>query len=347
MMESTYKISEKKIANYLLQLSVVALIIFAYSYQKRPVIKKKITDISKDKNPTFSPLFFQDVSYIKIQSLHGHFNLKKTTQDGEVAWKLDGISRLPAQENKIVDLLQAFSNMQIKKVMDLNIINAEIFQIADAPINLSFTTTEKSIKNIKIGKINLNNKTAFININDNPYIYEVQFQSLPFTSLIPHSFVEKAYFTYELDLIDQVDIFSQSWRKKKKTFSLKKNGNAWTNSHNKNIASSQVESFLNDLKNIKVEAILDDSASEEITKLNKYVREPKFEVVLKTPADNEKIEISEIKKDIPFLKTRSKGHFILTSSSRKSAFIISKKNLDIFKTSEKDLGDLPVKNFIY
>ena len=344
MGENTFKLSARKLASNFLYISMAAIIGSAIAYQARPLFHLyKVTSTPKPIFP-INPTFFQEVNKIQINNPLGQFAMKKETHQNGSAWRLDGVNRLPAQETKVIDLLSAFSNISVENSYDLSVANAQNFLLDHPSTTIDVSDSKESFQ-IKIGMTKIEDNIAYLTISDQPIIYKVRFHEFPLRNLIPQRFVETKPFKYSLSNIDHLVL--KKGRYSRVTLNLKKSDKEWLDSKNKTIAQARVHQLIKNFENIKVEAILDHIQDDD-KELKKYIsKRPMYEMTINSTQGKVDIAVYKIVKNIPKLKMKSRGYYLLSSSDRQTPMIIGKNSLQSFKIKESQLHELKVSNIIY
>ena len=258
--------------------------------------------------------------------------MKKFQENGsKPKWKIDGINRLPAQETKVIDLLTAFSNLSVEKSYDMSVANAQNFLLDHPNIKIDVTDAFQSFQ-IRVGATKVEDNIAYLSISDHPYIYKVKFHEFPLRNLIPQKFVESKPFKFDITKINHVVLKKGHYERT--TLNIKKHQDLWLDSKNKSVPQDAIYKLVKKIENIKVKAIVDSYKDSDINDISKYLSKVMYQMNLKSADNSIDIKVYKIKKDIPSIKIRSKGYYLLTSSDRQAPLIITKNSLENFKVKE-------------
>lgn len=342
MNESTYKPSAARFAQYFFRLSLLSLLGFTIIYETRPLFRTEMAELIGTASFPIAPVFFQDVAKITVNNYYGEFSLKKN-HESHYSWKIDGVNRLPAQENKVMDILEGFSNLTMLNRFDLSLANTQNFQIDKPQVKMKLTSPTASHL-IKVGTIDQNKQIAYMTIDDKPYIYEVYFGTFPFHNMIAQNFVETTSFQFTTNAIENLTIYHGN--NSRASLDLSRSTNIWRGSKKNHMSEEKVHALITNLKNIKVEAIVDSITNYEQT-LKKYLSRPLYNVVIKSRGEQITLQISKVLKNIPELKLETKGQYLLTSSERSAPYIINQKSIELFNINEQDLKEIKISDVIY
>lgn len=338
------KYKQSIISSSLIYISAAAILGFGYLYESRPArlqaSEQVEAQVKQEDHSFIAPTFFQSVNQVEVIGAQGRFQLQKSQSQ---SWKFTGKGRYPAHSNKVIDLLTSFATLKILKTYKLNLSNGRMFGFQRPAMELKLSSGMRD-EHIKIGKIDLIRKSAYIKAEDSSKVYEVSFKKFPFHHLLAHDFVQDQVIAFNLDKLENIKITKSKYRRTK--INLRKGNERWISSRNKPVSTNKVEQLLLNIQGLKVEAILNQENLNTIN-IKKFMGRTVYQLELASAHKTLNLKLQRIKKNIPTLTMRTKNKFLLTSNNGDNPMVISKDQLKYFSVSESQLTDLRISDVIY
>ncbi|TNE95210.1 MAG: DUF4340 domain-containing protein [Deltaproteobacteria bacterium] len=281
---------------------------------------------------------------IKIENRLGEFSLAKN-EHGH--WDLTEPRLLPASEELVTKLTRTLEGVKIRKLFPKDPINLSNFSL-DNPlmkIKLSSSTSGDIEEEVHFGLVNPIDNSTYIFSESKEVIYHVDALANSLEGLGLSDFVDSKVFTMHPGSVSSFELYRG---RSSLQLSLSKEKNQWMIKPEKPVQPEEVNSYLNELLEIRSALILDRLTDKLSETLDKLLTTP-FYFIKVTTADGTEVtyEISTIVNSLPDVKLDKGQIYIIRASNRSHPYVFTKDSFKHYGKRNSSFKSLPFKKLFY
>ena len=336
--------SRERINQSIFFTAVITLIFLFVTHQYSKQTTKKETPKPQEKF-IFN---FSQINEIIEFSLKNKFgvNVFQKIDDPIYPWRIKSQKNIIPKKNKVTNLLSELKSLKIKNIIPLDEINYKNYSLDAPSYELILLIDGLNNVQLKVGLINRLKRSAFIQLNKDNYIYEVEFRRLNQLESRLQDFIDRTPLSFTEAKLASIKI-KQKGKKTIKRLSINKKNNEWRGTKTRVLDTDKVKSFIIKLQEIKSLAILDSLTSKEMEKLEKIRKKSSFVIDFQFQNKQQlKVVISRATKlNISGIQKINKK-YVLWTENRPFPLLISENTKKILMTKEKTLRS-KIKKLIY
>ena len=286
-------------------------------------------------NPVQSPIrldIISGVNAIKFKNRIGKYTLIKDSN----GWIMQEPRIMPANSKTIDTIIKALRDIQVQTIHQKEPINFRSFSLDNPTLEIDLFTMLDEKLNIKVGLINPINRTSYVIVSGQDYIYQTNLIDSKLQSFELLHFIDSSIFSMPVDRIKTLKIYHG--RSNHPYNNLEQNDGAWKMQRYNVINDSNVSKTVQSLLDIKTHMIIDKKDERLQNFINNYLKNPLYRITIGLN-DEQKITytVSHLIKAISDLKIEKRQYFLMTASNRPYPYVISKKYLNNFIIKYQDI----------
>lgn len=286
-----------------------------------------------------------DLTEMKIKNRLGNFALinRGTTKLNQ--WYLEKPRVMPARKKTLKNILKSFKNINVVKLHQHEPINISSYSLDHPLLEIELVSRNNESQIVKLGLINPINNTAYITVNNQNIIYQIENFKYNFPSYELSDFIETKIFSMDIASIESVKIYR--YREANPYNDFTKSKQIWNTKKYKSYSQAAIAGVIGKVLNTKAKMILDKKDDELQQTLKNYIENPQYKITIVSNGVSYQYKISSPVNSLPGIKVEKKKNFIMTASDREFPYIVSKEYLQNFRIQYKDIKKQKIKDLIY
>ena len=278
---------------------------------------------------------FQRLKQVKLQNKQGVFVLENTHPDGNLSgpWQMIEPQSLKVKDDVIKRVLEALNSIRVRNFHRLEPINITSFSLDNPTLTLNLINNRDKNLEIKMGLINPIDNSAYMSLNTQNQIYQIDPIEMALESYDLAQLVESRILALNPSSLVSLELYTSNGLELKL---LKKDEN-WLDQNNETMSLNKVEKFFERLEELKSFSILDNLNSDQKLYMEKALASPVYSLKLITGQGVRTYVIGEVQGAPPGLTVDRSSYYALSSEDRKSFVLIEKDQVRIFGTNSRDL----------
>lgn len=286
-----------------------------------------------------------EATQITIKNRLGSFTLSK---DSYNAWQLISPREYPATEATMTQIMDALSNLKIRKIYEKDLINTSNFSLDRPQLEITFDYKDKVSQTLQVGLINPIDNSTYLTFDKKKAIYHIDAITYPFEKLDIGQFIDTRIFSIELKQIASFALYRGKIDNSNLQLEFYHRDNNWEMKDNRVLEPQKVEEYLSELLTLKSQIILDKQTDALKEKINEYLATPYYVIKI---VDNEKREyiynVTWPLASLPDIKMEKRENFLISATDRKYPFLIHKDYFAIFQKRQSQFRTLSIKKLFY
>ncbi|HLE12923.1 MAG: hypothetical protein A2504_13170 [Bdellovibrionales bacterium RIFOXYD12_FULL_39_22] len=252
-------------------------------------------------------------------------------------WQMTAPKSLPANEETVQKIISAIEGIKIREVHTLDQINISHFSLDNPLMQISFKfDNAEAILKMKFGLINSIDNLTYVTLSDKDAIYEVEAVKLPIESYDLAEFIESRPMPFNISDIEQLEIYRGSKKQNILQLSIHQKDGIWLDRANSEIASEQVNQYLQQLTAVRSYMIIDSVTDEQKKIIDDYLSNLAYSVYIQIGGQEFALHASNIIGGIADLKIEKKLYFIVAPEDRAISYLLHKDVQSIFSKRQSD-----------
>lgn len=340
-----FNLNKTVVTNWILFLFILTLCFTAIISELFRAPSTGHRDLDKYRS-LFQGKSFSNVNEIILKNRLGSFHVVKNEKNN--SWNLREPRTLPAKDESVGRVFNAFTGIKIKKIYTKDPINISNFSLSPPLISLTLFRKNKEKINISLGLQDSITNSTYLMTSEKDVIYQIDNIKEALEKMELLDFIDTKVFSLKEKQIASIKIFRGKKEKKNHQLSITKDKNKWKDHQGKELNLEQVNEFLKSLTSLKSVAILDKVSIKLKEKLDTFISNPLYSIEIQDNLNNTyNYLVSPIIYNLPDLKLEKKQNFIIFASDRKYPYMLSKNLLNIFKVRQNTFGKFGIKKLFY
>jgi len=308
-----------------------------------------------------------NIRYLKLSNRRGEFILqsltrtpssysteknvnpaKKTKLHTVAQWSLISPRKVPANRDTLEAIVDSLNSMKIRKIFQYDDINVANFSLDKPLLSITMGDIHGEETTFKLGVINPIDGSAYVAINDENFIYQIDALKFSIESLAISDFVDSRVFSVNLKAISKISIYRGQKTRGRQLLKLTNKKGNWYGSNNNFLSKEKVQDLLTNITSIKSQFILDHKSEKLEKNIARYLSYPLYTIEITSHNGNDtQYVVSHTVNAIPELNIEKKQKIIITASDRDYPYLVNKAYLSYFHTKEKELKAIQFKKLFY
>lgn len=296
----------------------------------------------------FQPGQILGVRELILKNNLGTFHFEKSSTSPDTPWTMISPRKLPANSSLVKTILKDLNNVQIRSVHANDPINIANYSLDSTSLEVTLISSNEKTSTLKFGLVNPLDNSTYVSLSDQNAIYHIDNISTTLNTLDLASFVDTRIFTFDQSSIRKIKIYRGEVNKRNLNFQAEKSDVNWVGQQNTLLKTEAVMEFMGELADLRSPLIL-DKVNEDLAKsVAEYLEKPSFMIVIEDENKNTySYKISGLVRNLPGVKLEKWQNFIIQPSNREFPYVLNKKVLGLFRSSERRLRSFPVKKLFY
>lgn len=277
----------------------------------------------------------QKLKTFKMTNKQGSFAFENTDPSGNIQgpWQMTEPQSLKVKGDVIPRILDALNVIRVRNFHRLEPINITSFSLDNPNLTLGFLNDKNKSFEIKVGLINPIDNSAYLSLNSQNQIYQIDPLEITLESYDLAQLVESRVLALNASSLLSLELYHNSNLYLKL---IKKDGQ-WVDQSATILAENKVMKFFERLEDLKSFSILNNLTEKQQLFLENAMSSPAFSLKIISSQGVRSYMVSEIKNGVPDLGL-SKSHFYALSSDEKKSFVlIELDQLKLLSTKSNDL----------
>jgi hypothetical protein len=290
----------------------------------------------------------QNAIKITFKNKLGTFEMEKIQdQDSPKynTWRLLSPRQLPAKSRSLFQIFETLKEITVRKLHQYEPINISSYSLDNPLVDINIKTAEGDIQ-IKFGLINPIDNSAYMTVSNNQSIYQIENLKFPLDSFNLQSFIESRIFISEVKEVQEFKIF-RGKVSSYPAFKITKTEGKWYDSRDRELDETRVEDFLRKILNLKSNVILDKRDEKLDKKLNRYLNNPRYTIVMNRLGKEIEYKLSAPIRAIREYKIENWKNFVIKASDEEHPYISKREYLNFFQVRESQYKKPNIKKIIY
>lgn len=277
----------------------------------------------------------QHLKQLRLTNKNGNFVFENTQLDGnlEGPWQMVEPQALRVKTEVITKIIDALNVIRVRNFHRLEPINITSFSLDNPTLTLLFTNTQNKVFEIKMGLINPIDNSAYMAINTQNQIYQIDPMEIALESWDVAQLVESKVLALNVSALASLEMMVSN----NLTLKLIKKDGKWFDQTGLELNATKVENFFKRLEGLRSSSILENLNTEQQEFMDKVMATPVYGLRLITGQGVRSYLIGEVKGGVPGMNMTNETRYALSSEDKKSFVLIDKDQLRIFSTTSKEL----------
>jgi hypothetical protein len=277
----------------------------------------------------------QHLKQVRLANKNGKFVFENTHLEGnlEGPWQMIEPQALRVKTEVITKIIDALNVIRVRNFHRLEPINITSFSLDNPTLTLLFTNSQNKVFEIKMGLINPIDNSAYMTINTQNQIYQIDPMEIALESWDVAQLVESKVLALNVSALASLEMTLAN----NLTLKLIKKDDKWFDQTGMELNANKVEKFFERLEDLRSSSILEHLNIEQQEFMDKVMANPVYGLRLITGQGVRSYLIGEVKGGVPGMNMTNETRYALSSEDKKSFVLIDKDQLRMFSTTSKDL----------
>ncbi len=285
----------------------------------------------------------EDVSSIQtllLSNSSGTFQFERNLANNLSPWSMSAPEQNFANSKILEKLFNSLTTSKIKKSFPASQENLKNYSIAESKISLEFIDTLNKHTKIIFGIQNPIDKSIFLQLANNPEIYQVDALEIDIANLSFTDLVEKNLFSINKENLTALHIYRGQKKSDFLVVNVIKNPEeikGWRISEKENANEDKIFQFLEKIENLKPVTIIENATDIQRKKVEKLFQSPQWTITTEDKNQNTiSYTITNAFNDFPNLETKGESFILIKISNQESYYFFKKETLDLFDVDKAD-----------
>jgi hypothetical protein len=277
----------------------------------------------------------QHLKQFKMMNKQGTFVLENThpTFNLEGPWQMTEPQSLKVKGNVIPKILESLNVVRVRNFHRLEPINITSFSLDNPNLTLQFTNDKNKNVEIKLGLINPIDNSAYLSLNSQNQIYQIDPLEMALETYDISQLVESRVLALNPESLLSLEIYQTIGPEIK----LLKKDQIWVDQNGVELNQQKVEKFFEKLEDLKSFSILSSLTPEQQKIMEEALSAPSYTMKLITAQGVRSYFIAEIKNGLPGIAVGKNQFLALTTDDKKSFVLLESDQLKLFSIKTNDL----------
>ncbi len=277
----------------------------------------------------------QKLKSFKMTNKQGTFAFENTDPEGKIQgpWQMTEPQALKVKGDVIPKILDALNVIRVRNFHRLEPINVTSFSLDNPNLTLAFINDKNKAFEIKVGLINPIDNSAYLSLNSQNQIYQIDPLEITLESYDLAQLVESRVLALNSSSLLSLELYHNSNLDLKL---IKKEGQ-WVDQNATLLSENKVLKFFERLEDLKSFSILNNLAEKQQQFLERAMATPAFTLKLISAQGVRSYVVAEIKNGIPDLGLSKTQFYALSSDEKKSFVLIESDQLRLLTTKSSEL----------
>lgn len=308
-------------------LFLLALMAYSQFFRK----SERQSGVNSQIEAPIKPDILANIKSIRIKNRLNSLTLTEENNQ----WMLTDPRYLVAKKERVLSILEALKNINVKNLHHFDPINLANFSLDRPLMSLRLFTKLDEEESLHFGLINPISNTTYLQVEGRKTIYQINILSDKIEALELSDLVDSKIFSLEANDIISLQIFKE--RSKYSLGEFKNEEGQWKFSRYQNNDQIKVKKILQSIIDMKAHLILDQVSESTQKAIDNYISNPAYTIIVKTADHEFTYYVSALIKELGDIKLEKRQNFLMTSNAQKYPYVFHKDNLDLFEIKQSEL----------
>lgn len=318
--------------NIVTNLAIVLFILFVtasiYISQQSKINDNQTSNTPLSNLKLYSDVEFDSLTKINVSNKNGDFTFEKTNKSPFLIWEMITPRQIAANASFFEKMSQLFKNSNVKKIFPDDKINNSNFSLEKpmATITLLFKDGHQNI--IYIGLLNTIDNSLYLKIKNRQGIYHIEAPDFSFENATIAELIESQVFNLNVKSLSSINFINN---KTKIPTDFIFTNNEWLINNKEPADVVKLQTFIQDLANLKASFVLDKFTDQQKSFLNNVKKNYDFKIAAKDANQNLiEFQIGPMLKEFPGIDLKGENYYLATHSINNNVYLLSKESYDLY-----------------